>query len=290
MDKDKPIISFDNVFFGYSSAEDEQFYYAVHDATFDIYEGEFVAVVGKNGSGKSTIAKLMNAILEPSDEGGSVTVFGIDTKKGNKYEVRKRVGMVFQNPDNSMVASIVEDDIAFGPENLGLEREEIVSRVDNAISLLGIENLRTRTPHKLSGGQKQKIAIAGILALKPDVLVLDESTAMLDPQGRKEVIQTLIKLNKQEKITIVLITHFMEEVLFADRVLVVNQGSVKLVGTPKDIFLNCDKLIEYGLTIPRLIELESKLRQSGLDVTQGENNVELLAKEVAAVLSDRFET
>lgn len=229
-----------------------------------IEKGSFVALVGHNGCGKSTLAKHLNGILLPST--GKVEVFGLDTAdKNNVFEIRKQVGMVFQNPDNQMVASIVEEDVAFGPENLGVPQKEIVERVYNALEQVGMRNFAKNSPHKLSGGQKQRIAIAGALAIQPQVLVLDESTAMLDPQGRKEVLQVAHQLN-QQGMTVVLITHFMEEVLDCDKVIVMSGGHVITQGTPLEIFANTKLLEEVGLKAPRTVELAQKLKNAGFDV------------------------
>ncbi len=208
---------------------------AVNGVSFSVKKGEFLSVIGHNGSGKSTLARLLNGLLE-ADE-GKITVLGMDvSQEGNAVEIRKRVGVVFQNPDNQMVASIVEDDIAFGPENIGVEREEIGRRIDWALNAVGMQDYRHSTPTRLSGGQKQRIAVAGVLAIKPEVLILDESTAMLDPKGRREVIEVVKKLNEEQGMTIILITHFMEEALLADRTIVMNRGEIALTGTPEEIF------------------------------------------------------
>lgn len=239
----------------------------VIDIDLSVYEGEFIALVGHNGSGKSTLAKLLNGLLLPTND-GTVIVDGMTTNIGsNLFNIRKTVGVVFQNPDNQMIASIVEDDIAFGPENIGIAPPEIVERVDWALEKVGMSEFKHRTPYKLSGGQKQRIAIAGILAIKPRVMVLDESTAMLDPIGRKEVLNTIIKLNKQDKITIILITHYMEEALNADRVVVLSGGKIILNDTPEKVFIdNSQTLIDAGLGIPLSLNLSRRLSQAGLDV------------------------
>ncbi|MEG1528224.1 MAG: energy-coupling factor transporter ATPase [Clostridia bacterium] len=247
----------------YSANGEVSYVLGVSDINVDFYEGEFVAIVGHNGSGKSTLAKILNALLIPK---GVVKVFGKDTcVKANRFDIRKDVGMVFQNPDNQTVASIVEEDVAFGPENLGVPQQEIVERVKWALSSVGMLEYAKRSPHKLSGGQKQRIAIAGALALKPKVLVLDESTAMLDPSGRKEVISIAKMLNKELKMTVILITHFMEEVLTADRVIVMNKGGIVAEDTPKQIFTTID-LNKIGLALPRTAELNSLLYKFGLNL------------------------
>ena len=217
-------VIFENVSYTYNDGE-ENAVKALNDVSLSVHEGEFLALVGRNGSGKSTLAKMMNGLILPDK--GKVVSFGYDTQnKDTIFEVRKRVGLVFQNPDNQMVASIVEEDIAFGPENLGVKREEIIERVDFALKSVGMEEYRKSTPFKMSGGQKQRIAIAGVLAMLPKALVLDESTAMLDPKGRKEVLDVVKKLNKEEGITVVLITHYMEEALDSDRIAVMDNGKI----------------------------------------------------------------
>ncbi len=236
----------------------------VENVSLSIKQGQFVALVGHNGCGKSTLAKLLNGLLLP--DSGKVEVFGMDTADRSKiFEIRKNVGMVFQNPDNQMVESIVEDDVAFGPENLGIPQAEIVERVQTALQQVGMSDFAKRTAHKLSGGQKQRIAIAGALAIRPNVLVLDESTAMLDPLGRKEVLGVAKQLN-QSGMTVVLITHFMEEVLDADLVVVMNEGHVVKTGAPMEIFNDDQLLAEVGLQAPRAVQLAKKLQKAGWNV------------------------
>lgn len=255
----------------------------VENVDLEFFEGEFVAIVGHNGSGKSTLAKLLNALLIPTE--GKVTVFGMDTAdKDNLFEIRKSVGMVFQNPDNQMVASIVKEDVAFGPENIGVPQPEIVERVNNALAAVGMGEFADRPPHKLSGGQKQRIAIAGALAILPKVLVLDESTAMLDPVGRREILEIAQKLNKEKNMTIILITHFMEEALFADRVVVMNGGKIEFSGAPTEVFAQEERLDEMGLRVPRAIELARKLSRAGLDVNSSESDEETLGEEICRLL------
>ena len=230
--------------------------------SLDIARGSFVAVLGRNGCGKSTLAKHMNAILLP--EGGSVTVFGMDTKDESLLlEIRRTVGMVFQNPDNQMVANVVEEDVAFAPENLGVPSEEIRSRVDEALKLVGMYEYRSHAPHLLSGGQKQRIAIAGVIAMRPECIVLDEPTAMLDPQGRKEVISTIERLNRESGITVVLITHHMTEAIRAQRVIVMDEGRILTDGTPKQVFTQVELLKSAGLTVPATTELLYDLNRAG---------------------------
>lgn len=233
---------------------------ALKNVSFSIEKGEFVALVGMNGSGKSTLAKLLNGLFVPSE--GDVIIDGLNTKdEENTFEIRKRAGMVFQNPDNQMVATIIEDDVAFGPENIGLPREEIVNRVDFALKAVDMEEYRTRTASKLSGGQKQRIAIAGVLAMRPDILILDESTSMLDPNGRKEVMDIAIKLNKQG-ITVINITHNMEEAVLADRIIVLRKGRVAIDGTPKEVF-SSGLIDACGLTPPPVTALARSLTEKG---------------------------
>lgn len=255
-------IVIDNVSYSYQKEGGEQ---ALKGISLTVREGEFLAIVGRNGSGKSTLAKLMNGLIEPKE--GTVTVYGYDTREDKTiYEVRKSVGMVFQNPDNQMVASIVEDDIAFGPENIGVPRDEIAKRIEWALERVGMLEHRSATPTKMSGGQKQRIAIAGVLALKPKVLVLDESTAMLDPKGRREVMETLRELNEKEGITVCHITHYMEECIGADRVVVIDGGKVVMDGTPEEVFKSRDKLSEYKLALPPVMALADMLREEGIDL------------------------
>lgn len=255
------IIECENVKFSYPDSET----YALNNVSFKLKKGEFLSVIGHNGSGKSTLARLLNGLLE-ADE-GRITVLGMDVSEGkNAIEIRKHVGVVFQNPDNQMVASIVEDDVAFGPENIGVEREEIGKRIEWALEAVGMTAYRTATPARLSGGQKQRIAVAGVLAIKPDVLILDESTAMLDPKGRREVIEVVKKLNKDEGMTIILITHFMEEALLADRTIVMNKGEIALEGTPEEIFESGEALETFNLSLPRISIISGNLRAAGMDI------------------------
>ena len=238
---------------------------AVNGVSFSVKKGEFLSVIGHNGSGKSTLARLLNGLLE-ADE-GKITVLGMDvSQEGNAVEIRKRVGVVFQNPDNQMVASIVEDDIAFGPENIGVEREEIGRRIDWALNAVGMQDYRHSTPTRLSGGQKQRIAVAGVLAIKPEVLILDESTAMLDPKGRREVIEVVKKLNEEQGMTIILITHFMEEALLADRTIVMNRGEIALTGTPEEIFKSGDALETFNLSLPRISVIAREPNAAGMNI------------------------
>ena len=272
-------VHFDNVKYSYREDGAE---YAVNGVTLSVEEGQFVAVLGRNGSGKSTLAKLINALLEPSS--GKVTVFGMDTSDPkNTFEIRKSAGMVFQNPDNQTVASIVEDDVAFGPENIGVPREEIGKRIDFALDAVGMQAYRHATPSRLSGGQKQRIAIAGVLAVMPKIMILDESTAMLDPKGRREVMDVIKKLNKDRGMTVILITHFMDEALEADRAIVMHRGEAVMDGTPEEIFSRADELETYNLTLPRAAYISKKLAEGGMPV-KGAFNAEELAEEICASL------
>lgn len=255
------IIEFKNVFYKYSDDEAE----VINDLTLDFYEGEFTCVLGHNGSGKSTMAKLINAINYPTS--GTVTSFGYDTSnEENEIKIRQNVGMVFQNPDNQIVATIVEDDVAFGPENLGVPREEIRKRVDEALKIVDMYDYRLHEPHKLSGGQKQRVAIAGAIAMQTKCIVLDEPTAMLDPKGRREVMNALKRLKTELGMTIILVTHFMDEAVNADRVIVMNDGVVCFDGTPKEVFSNTDELKKIGLDVPKPLELALELKKEGIEL------------------------
>ena len=258
-----PIIKLENVSFSYDKQID-----VIKNVSLEIYKGEHIAIIGHNGSGKSTLAKLFNGLIKA--DSGSTHVLGLDASdKKQVFEVRKKVGVVFQNPDNQLIASIVEDDIAFGPENLGVKREEIKERIDFALKSVGMEKYRHSSPTRLSGGQKQRIAIAGVLALKPDVLVLDESTAMLDPQGRNEVLSVAKKLNKEQGTTVINITHYMDEVVGADRVLVMNNGEIVMSGTPQEIFNNRERIAELGLELPLSSIIADELNSVGVSVGSG---------------------
>ena len=249
----------------YPAPEGEQNPPALRDVTVEIEKGSFTVVLGHNGSGKSTFAKHLNAVLLPG--GGAVYVEGMDTRDESLLlEIRRRTGMVFQNPDNQIVANVVEEDVAFGPENLGVPTAEIRRRVDDALAAVGMEQFARHAPHLLSGGQKQRIAIAGILAMEPECIVLDEATAMLDPAGRREVIDTVRRLNRERGITVVLITHHMAEAESADRVIVMNDGQVAMDGAPHDVFAQVDRLHELGLAAPDTVELLHLLREAGIDV------------------------
>ena len=272
-------IKLENVFYAYEADEGETPVNAVDGVSLEVEEGSFVAVVGHNGSGKSTLARLFNGLLLPDK--GKVTVFGIDTQDEKQiYSVRSSVGMVFQNPDNQMVASVVEDDIAFGPENLGLAREEIIRRVDWALEQVGMSEYRKSTPFRMSGGQKQRLAIAGVLAIRPKVIVLDESTAMLDPRGRREVMDVIHALNQNEKMTVIHITHYMEEVLEADRVIVMDGGKIALDDTPRAVFARGEELKKYKIAPPAVTLMADALADCGADIrrdiaTEGELEEEI---------------
>ncbi len=241
---------------------------ALSNVDISIKKGEFVAVLGHNGSGKSTLAKHLNALLLPS--GGKAFVLGMDTsKEENVWYIRQAAGMVFQNPDNQIIATIVEEDVAFGCENLGLESDEIRQRVNNALKAVHMEEFALEPPHFLSGGQKQRIAIAGILAMKPDCIILDEPTAMLDPLGRKEVIDTVLRLNKEENITVILITHFMDEAVLAKRVVVMEKGKIVMDGEPREVFKNVERLNELDLTVPHVTEIAYNLNRLGIPIDDG---------------------
>lgn len=255
------IIKFDDV--SYSYEEDDN--YAVKNINLDIYEGEFTVILGHNGSGKSTLAKLMNALLLPST--GKVTVKGMDTKDESlETKIRQTVGMVFQNPDNQIVATIVEDDVAFGPENLGVPPATIRQRVDDALKAVGMYEYRLHEPHRLSGGQKQRVAIAGVITMRTKSIVFDEPTAMLDPKGKQEVFSAIQSLNKDYNITVILITHFMNEAVFADRVIVMDDGEIKLDAPPREVFRHIKELKDMGLDAPKPLQLADMLKNEGVDI------------------------
>lgn len=255
---------------------------ALQDISLQIEPGEFVGILGQNGSGKSTFAKLLNALLEPTE--GMITVAGMDThKEDNIWEIRKNAGMIFQNPDNQIIGTTVEEDTAFGPENIGLESSEIIQRVEGALELVGMTAYYQQSPNCLSGGQKQRVAIAGVLAMRPKCIIFDESTAMLDPQGRKEVLQAAHALNQEQNITILYITHEVEEVINADRILVIHQGQLVMEGTPKEVFQSGEQLQEYGLVLPRVSQLAVRLHENGIDFAENVLNIEEFISEVNRV-------
>lgn len=272
------IISVQDVSFEYIGHENNKIM-ALHGISQEIKKGEFVAILGHNGSGKSTLAKHFNALLLPTE--GTIYVKGLDTKKEeNTWNVRQTAGMVFQNPDNQIVATVVEEDVAFGPENLGIEPSEIRRRVDESLKAVGMSDYAKDAPHYLSGGQKQRISIAGIIAMKPECIILDEPTAMLDPSGRREVMETIKRLNQEEGITIILITHFMDEAVQADRVYVMQTGNIIMQGTPKEVFVEIDKLKSVGLDVPQVTELCSRLRKAGIDISPDILTVEEMVVEL----------
>ncbi len=241
---------------------------ALDQVTLEVKKGDFVAILGANGSGKSTIAKHINAILVPTE--GTVWVDGMDIAREDKiWEIRQSAGMVFQNPDNQIIATVVEEDVGFGPENLGVPTEEIWKRVEQSLKAVGMYEYRSHSPNKLSGGQKQRVAIAGIMAMKPKCIVLDEPTAMLDPNGRREVIQTIRELNKKEHVTVLLITHYMDEVTYADHVIVMDKGKVVLTGTPKEVFSQVEIMKQHKLDVPQVTELAYELKKRGIMLPDG---------------------
>lgn len=241
---------------------------AVNDVNLDIEAGEFVAILGHNGSGKSTLAKQMNALLLPSE--GTLWVDGMDTaEEPELWKIRQKAGMVFQNPDNQIIGTVVEEDVGFGPENMGVPTEDIWKRVEESLQKTGMTVYRHHSPDRLSGGQKQRVAIAGVMAMRPQCIVLDEPTAMLDPNGRKEVLQAVRELNKGENVTVILITHYMEEVIHADRVYVMDGGNIVMQGTPREIFSQVDTLKEYRLDVPQVTLLAHELKKSGVDIPEG---------------------
>ncbi|MBE7085922.1 MAG: energy-coupling factor transporter ATPase [Clostridiales bacterium] len=294
-------VKFEKVYFSYEEVEQDDTLF-VSDAVFaldgvdlSVEEGEFVAILGHNGSGKSTLARLTNGLLSPTS--GKVTVRGLDVSdEKNLFEIRKQVGIIFQNPDNQMVASIVEDDVAFGPENVGVEREEIGNRISFALDSVGMESYRHSTSSRLSGGQKQRIAIAGVLSLKPKIMILDESTAMLDPRGRKEVMDVVLRLNKEEKITVILITHFPEEAMLADRAVVMHRGNIVMQGKPADVLNRAEELEKYALALPRPLKICRALTTGGvvvrdsMDEENVANDIETALKSFTTDLSKNVET
>lgn len=273
------IISFENVHFTYPGDQME----SLCGINLEIEEGSFVAVLGHNGSGKSTLAKHMNAILVPDE--GKVTINGIDSADEDKLiELRRNVGMVFQNPDNQIVANVVEDDVAFAPENLGVEPAEIRRRVDEALKQVGMYEKRSHAPHLLSGGQKQRVAIAGVIAMEPKIIVLDEPTAMLDPIGREEVISTVTRLCREKGMTVVLITHHMDECVGADRLIVMSNGSIVADGVPAEVFANIELMEGEGLAVPETTRLLYDLRQQGMDLPLTALDVDACAEEISKKL------
>lgn len=272
----KPIIAVDHVSFSYEEGGPQ----AVRDVSLTVEQGAFHAILGQNGSGKSTLAKLINGLYLPSE--GTVTVCGMDTKDEEKtWEIRRRAGMVFQNPDNQLVATVVNEDVAFGLENIGVPTEEMPGRIEKALRDVGMSEFANRAPHLLSGGQKQRVAIAGVLAMEPDAIIFDESTAMLDPQGRREVLSAVKRLNREQGITILWITHFMEEAVDCDIAHVMHKGSIALSGTPKEIFSDVQKIKPYRLDVPPMARLAQALRKQGMPIAPGVLTADEMAKEVA---------
>lgn len=266
------IIKAAHVFFDYIKRDEEEneeeVNRAIDDLSLDIEKGDFVAILGHNGSGKSTFAKQVNALLMPTD--GTLWISDMNTQDEDKiWEIRKKTGMVFQNPDNQIIGNIVEEDVGFGPENIGVPTDEIWKRVDDSLEAVGMTAYRKQSPNKLSGGQKQRVAIAGVMAMRPQCIVLDEPTAMLDPNGRSEVIRTVRDLNKKEGVTVLLITHYMEEVIHADRVIVMDDGRIVMDGTPREIFSRVEELKRYRLDVPQVTELAYELKKAGFPVPDG---------------------
>lgn len=265
---------FDYIKYG-EDGESKEHNRAIDEVSLDVEEGQFVAVLGHNGSGKSTLAKHLNALLLPTK--GTVYIDSMDTAKAKElWKIRQKAGMVFQNPDNQIIGNVVEEDVGFGPENLGIPTEDIWKRVEESLEAVGMSAYRKKSPNHLSGGQKQRVAIAGVVAMRPKCIVLDEPTAMLDPSGRKEVLRTIRELNQKEKVTVVLITHYMEEVVYADRVYVMDQGSLVMEGTPGEIFAQVDQLERYHLDVPQVTLLAHELIKSGVPLTEGILTIEEL--------------
>lgn len=274
------MIEIKDLYFSYENeGENKNPRNVINGVNLNIKEGEFVALLGHNGSGKSTLAKLINALFIPKK--GQVLVDGFDTKDDKSvWDIRSRAGMVFQNPDNQLVATVVEDDVAFGPENLGIESSEIRKRVDKALESVNMEDFKKNSPHLLSGGQKQRVAIAGILAMSPTYIILDEPTAMLDPSGRKEVMDTVLKLNKEQGKTIILITHYMDEAAMADRLIIMEKGSIILQGKPREVFSHVDEIKKIGLDVPQVTELAFDLIKQGFNIRNDVLTVEELVEQV----------
>ena len=278
------ILKTDNLTYTYPGDEENPPTLALSGVTLSVARGSFVVVLGHNGSGKSTFAKTLNAVLLPG--GGTVWVDGMDTKDDALLlEIRRRIGMVFQNPDNQIVANVVEEDVAFAPENLGVPAEEIRRRVDNALEAVGMTEFTLHAPHLLSGGQKQRVAIAGVLAMEPECIVLDEATAMLDPRGRREVLNVIEGLHRERNITVVLITHHMNEAEHADRVIVMNDGRVAMDGTPREVFSRAEELADMGLAVPDTVALLRALREDGADVPVDAITVEECAEAIWKVFT-----
>lgn len=274
------IINIKNLIHEYRTADEEtETVRAIDGVSLDVEQGQFIVILGHNGSGKSSLAKHVNALLMPTD--GTIWVDDMDTRDGKLlWDIRQTAGMVFQNPDNQIVATMVEEDVAFGPENMSVPTGEIWKRVEKALGAVGMTKFRHKSPLKLSGGQKQRVAIAGIIAMEPKCIILDEPTAMLDPVGRREVIKTLHQLNKEKGITIVLITHYMNEAIKADKIFVMDKGKLAMQGTPKEIFSRVDEIKGYGLEVPQVTELGYMLKKSGLDIEDGILTVDQLLEQI----------
>ncbi len=282
------IIKAAKLFYDYVSKDEhdeiEDVIHAVSGVDLDVEAGQFIAILGHNGSGKSTLAKQMNALLVPT--GGTLWVKEMDTSQPeNVWKVRQTAGMVFQNPDNQIIASLVEEDVGFGPENLGVPTEDIWKRVNQSLKSVGMMEYSHHSPNRLSGGQKQRVAIAGVMAMEPECIVLDEPTAMLDPNGRKEVIETVHELNREKRVTVILITHYMDEVVHADKVYVMDDGKIVLSGTPRQVFSQVNYLKQLRLDVPQVTELAYELRQSGIDVPEGVLTIEELAESLERLKS-----
>lgn len=278
------ILKFQNVTFRYDGDEGKILPPAVEDLSLEIKKGEFVAFLGHNGSGKSTVAKLSNGLVVP--ESGDVYVLGMNTKnEDDDIKIKQTVGVVFQNPDNQIVATIVEEDVAFGPENLGIEPSEIRRRVDEALKVVGMYKYRMHEPHKLSGGQKQRVAIAGIIAMEPQCIVLDEPTAMLDPEGRRDVMKAMKRLNRELGITVVFITHYMEEACQADRIIVMDDSHLVLDGTPREVFSDVDRIRGLGLDVPQTCALAKMLKDDGIDIHGDSLGVDELVNSLSEILN-----
>jgi len=282
------IIKAEDLIFEYKKLDDagevESVHRAVDNVNLEVNKGEFIAILGHNGSGKSTLAKHINAILLPSE--GAMWVCGKDTKEeDDTWFIRQNAGMVFQNPDNQIIGTVVEEDVGFGPENIGVPTEDIWTCVENALKSVGMLKYRHHSPNKLSGGQKQRVAIAGVVAMKPQCIILDEPTAMLDPNGRQEVIKTVLELNKKEGVTVILITHYMEEVISADRVFVMESGQVVMTGTPREIFARVDELKSYRMDVPQVTMLAHELKEAGVPISGTILSVEELVEEICQLKS-----
>ena len=277
--RDRLRIRVEDVSYTYEDASEP----ALRDVRLEVRDGEFLAVLGHNGSGKSTLAKLMNALYLPT--GGKVYVCGMDTADEDRlWDIRRQAGMIFQNPDNQIVATVVREDVAFGLENLGVPHDEMVARVDQALATVRMTELADKAPHMLSGGQKQRVAIAGILAMQPSCIIADEATAMLDPTGRREVLETVRALNREHGITVIWITHFMEEAVQADRVVVIQDGAVALSGTPREVFMQTERMRSMHLDVPHMAALADELRKGGMPLPEGILTVEEMAREVSRLL------